>query len=340
MSLDDDLRALADQQYAVLARRQARALGATTPALRHRLRGPDWELVTHRVLRLVGAPRSARQQLMIGVLDAGPGSVVSHRAAAVLWRFPGFSLRTVEVSRPRSARGGEATSVVLHLPRFLPDWHLTERHGIPVTSVARTLFDLAGGIHPARLERLVDSVVARSPSTLQALARMLDELSERGRHGVAAMRSILQDRPKGYVPAASGLERRFERILAEAGEPPLERQVDVGGHEWVGRVDYVDRALRLLFEIDSDLHHTSLVDRAHDACRDERLRAAGWLDVIRLDEHNVWGAPAVVLASVRTARAWARAQLGILAPRIDTPVSILGTRSDARGQVPLPGRTR
>lgn len=58
MTLDADLRAKAEYQHGVLSRAQARALGATTSALRNRLAGPASEAPTSRVLRLVGAPRT------------------------------------------------------------------------------------------------------------------------------------------------------------------------------------------------------------------------------------------------------------------------------------------
>ena len=57
------------------------------------------------------------------------------------------------------------------------------------------------------------------------------------------MGALLLKRPVGYRPPESGLEARFMQILADAGEPPLERQVDLGGHDWIGRVDFLDRAL-------------------------------------------------------------------------------------------------
>lgn len=168
---------------------------------------------------------------------------------------------------------------------------------------------MAGDVHPARLERLVDTVLAKSPSMLAALHAMSEELTGSGRAGMTAMRSVLAARPPGYVAPASGLEARFARILTEAGERPLERQIDLGGHEWVGRVDFYDRALAIVVEIDSDIHHTSLVDRAHDRRRDERLREAGWREIVRVSEDEVWRHPHDAVAKVRTAR---RRAAGIL----------------------------
>jgi len=134
------------------------------------------------------------------------------------------------------------------------------------------------------------------------LHALLAELGGPGRNGVAAMRAALAGRPPGYVATASGLEARFARLLAEAGEAPLQRQVDLGGHAWIGRVDFVDRRLGIVVEVDSDVHHTSPLDRAHDRRRDDRLRAAGWSAVVRVTEDEIWRRPAEAVARVRDAR--------------------------------------
>lgn len=313
MGLDEDLRSLAARQYGLVARRQARALGATTSGLASRLSGRAWEAPTPRVLRLVGSTPGVRQQLMLAVLDAGPHAVVSHESAAALWRLPGFSFSPAHVSRPRRGPGRRSDAAVVHHPRSLPGTHTTERLGIPVTSLARTLVDLAGVVHPGRLERLVDTVATRSPSALVAMRAVAADLRACGRPGAAAMAAVLAARPPDHVPPASGLEARFARVLAEAGEAPLDRQVDVGGHEWLGRVDLLDRRLRVIVEVDSVVHHTSPLDRAADARRDARLHAAGWVEVVRVTEDEVWRRPDLAVARVRAARRRAAARLGDVA---------------------------
>lgn len=149
----------------------------------------------------------------------------------------------------------------------------------------------------------------RSPAVLAGLHRVLDELGGRGRTGTAVVRELLATRPVGAVLPASGLEARVIRILEEAGEPPLERQVDVGGHEWIGRVDLVDSAVGLIVEIDSAAHHSSKLDRERDRRRDEALYAAGWRLVLRIPEDDVWQRPREVVARVRAARRQLRAAL-------------------------------
>lgn len=330
MALDDDMRLLAEVQHSVLAREQARALGATTPALRNRLAGPDWDAPTNRVLRLTGSVHSIRQRLMIAVLDAGAGSAVSHRSAAALWRLPGFGFGSgrIEVNRHRALSYRTSAVAAVHRPRLLPATHVTERSGLPVTTLARTLLDIAPSLHPARLERLVDTVASKSPSVLTSLRTMLHEMKTHGRDGAAAMRLVLAARPDGYVPPASGLEARFAHLLAEAGEAPLERQVDVGGHEWVGRVDFLDRSLGLVVEVDSDLHHTSPMDRAHDRRRDAALLAAGWRAVLRISEDEIWRRPQDAVARVR---AECQRLSFLLVSEIDHQRSISAARTSRAG---------
>jgi very-short-patch-repair endonuclease len=100
----------------------------------------------------------------------------------------------------------------------------------------------------------------------------------------------------------TGLERRFETILRNAGERPMERQVDLGGHSWVGRVDYLDRSLLLVAEIDSVTFHSSRPDVLRDAERDTTLLAAGWRKVLRIPEEWIWYEPWRVVEAVREAR--------------------------------------
>lgn len=180
--------------------------------------------------------------------------------------------------------------------------HVTEVRGIPIATLPRTLFDIAPLVHEDRLDAIIDRLIAKSPGVLEGLRSMLPELAQRGRPGIAVMRRQLAKRPVGYVPVASGLERRFEKLAKEAGVRQLRRQVDVGGHEWIGRVDFVDD-LTLLYEVDSILHHTTPGDVARDAARDRALKAAGFADVVRVPEEDIWYHPGRAVARVRAARA-------------------------------------
>jgi very-short-patch-repair endonuclease len=303
MTLDSDMRALAEGQHAAVARWQLHAAGADDDQVFRRAASGDWDLATPRVLRLVGSPRTPQQAVCVAVLDAGRGAVASHATAAALWRLPGFSFGPLEVTQTRAFRSYSPSVGTLHRPRLLTEAHVTVLDGIRVTTLARTLFDMAPRLHVARLQRVADSVVVRSPGTLLAMHGLLHDLGKRGRPGITKMRTVLAEMPPGYTPPASGLERRFEFLVERAGERALRRQVDVGGHDWLGRVDYLDDVLLIIFEIDSIVHHSSPLAIRRDAERDEALLAAGYRKVVRIFEEEIWYRPDVAVAKVRTARA-------------------------------------
>jgi very-short-patch-repair endonuclease len=104
------------------------------------------------------------------------------------------------------------------------------------------------------------------------------------------MRRLLAERAGAYDPPASNLEARLHAVATQAGVHSLVRQCDVGGADWIGRVDYLDRDRRLVVEVDSDLHHTSLLDEAADAARDAALAGAGYT-VVRIKEQDLWHRP-------------------------------------------------
>lgn len=241
---------------------------------------------------------------MAAVLDAGRHAAASHRSAAALWRLPGFRLDAFDVVWRHDGDHHRVSLGRLHTSRLLPT--TTSRRSTAFPSPrrpARTLFDLAGILDPRRTERAVDNALAKSPALLGAVHRTLPVLAERGRTGITVMRAILDARPAGYIAPASGVEARVIGLLDEAGIA-TRRQVDIGGDDWIGRVDLLVVGTRLVIEVDSARFHTSKLDRERDARRDVELRTAGY-DVLHIAEGEAWHQPTEmvrrVLAAVRCA---------------------------------------
>lgn len=310
MGSDEDLRRLAARQHALVAWEQARALDFTREALRHRVERGEWDRPTRRLLALRGAPPDELRRVMAGVLDAGHGAVAGRRTGAALWRVPGFpGDGTIELTRAHDRVNRSSALARVFPVRYLPDHLLTTVNGIPTVTLPYLLFQLAGSERSDRVERALNTVCTKSPAVLVRLHELLPELAEHGRNGIVFMREWLERNPPGSRPVASGLEGRFARILREAGERPLERQVDLGGHEWIGRSDFLDRELAIVFEVDSLLHHTSELDQAADADRDAKLLAAGFRAVVRIPEEWIWFDQDRAVTRVREARRAARRQL-------------------------------
>ncbi len=225
--------------------------------------------------------------------------MVSHVTAASLWELPGFPLGAIHLSRDQRDTHRASSLAIVHHPRLLPPHHGTVHGGVPVTNVARTLFDLAACLHPLRAERALENALTRGYVSLETLRRITVELLERGRTGSGLMRRLLEERGAGYIPLASGLEGRFLALVVSAGLELPEGQVNLGGASWTARVDFYYRRLRLVIEIDSDLHHSSKLDRASDARRDAALEAAGFR-VMRITEHELRDHPHDVIARLRS----------------------------------------
>ena len=294
------MRELAGRQHGVVSRRQIRALASTRSALRSRLRSSGWEEPTPNVVRLAGSSHSFAQRCMAAVLDVAPEVFVARTTAAALWELPGFTPGTVHVTRSTDASSRTSDLATVHESRYLPAHHTAVQDGIPITTVPRTLFDLAGCLHPGRTERAVDNALRHRFADLEDLRRVTIELLARGRTGSKLMRALLEARGVGYIPTASGLEASFLALLVAAGLELPEGQVDLGGEAWIGRVDFYYRHLRLVIEIDSDLYHTAKLDAESDERRDIALGAAGF-EVLRIRESSIRSSPHEVVAVVRVA---------------------------------------
>jgi very-short-patch-repair endonuclease len=295
-----EVLALAEKQHGVVAQWQARSLGFSSKQVCRRVDQGELERVTANVVRTRGAVPSDRQRAMAAVLDAGPGAVLSHHSAAALWGLPGFDFRDLHVTRLRSGR--RRAPAIEHRPRSLLASHVTELEGIPVTTPARTIFDLAAVVHPYRVARALDTAWSRHLLDGLRIAAVLDDLGKRGRTGTTVMRELLAERGPTWIPPDSGLEGRFHDILGRAGLLKMRRQVDVGGEKWLGRVDFVDEELPLVVQVDSERYHSALIDRQTDQRQTAELEGAGFT-VLRFTDFQVWYRADEVVAGIRKRRA-------------------------------------
>jgi very-short-patch-repair endonuclease len=298
----DALRILTSRQHGVVSRRQLADLGFSRQAVAHAVRTRRLERLSQRVLRLTGTQETAEQVAMAAALDL-PGGAVALQSACGMFRVLGYTIEPVHVLTDRHPnRGGGHLGLIHSTVRWQPS-DITIVRGIPVTTPLRTLCDLAIRIRPDKLSLTCDRMLGQRLLRLDQLRGLAPFLPEGSRNpAVKALTRLIEARPPGYRPAESGLERRFEKIIADAGEAPFERQVNLGDDDgWIGRVDFVDRTNRIVVEVQSDLFHSGLVDRARDRERIARLRRAGWM-VVEVWEDEIWNRPNQVVAKVRAAR--------------------------------------
>jgi len=270
---DAAIAELADRQHGVVARFQLLELGFGRGAIFRRVEAKRLHLV-HRGVYAVGRRRVAREGWwMAAVLACGPGAVLSHRSAAALWDMRGGAPGRVEVIVERRMRGRDG--IRARQAKLLDD-ERTVHAGIPVTTVPRTLLDLAAVVQEHELRRALEEAEIRGLSDPTPLVALVER--HRGHRGVAKLKAALpQLRP---TITKSELERRFLAFVHKAGLPrPLTNQ-------WLAtdlQVDCVWPEQRLIVELDSRAYHGTTAAFERDRKRDRRLVAAQWR-VIRVTD--------------------------------------------------------
>jgi hypothetical protein len=309
--LDIELTRIAVAQAGAIVARQALELGSTYDHLRSRERSGQLRRVQRGLYVHAGFPDTWRQRLWLEVLAAGDGSAVSSAAAEALHGFRRSAPGAIEV---QTSEGGSHHALfgTIHETFWMPMSHITHIDGLPVTSVARTVFDLAGqpkhalafqnellrAHHVKRMTWLVNHAIRDHGMRMVDLDRVLASTGRRGKPGTAIIREIVADLGLDYAPSASELQDLFTEVLGSHGVTPPDEEIDLGTSErWVGRVDFVWRRQRLIVEVDGGQHRAPL-DRRADRARDAALGGEGWT-IIRVTRWDLVNEPENVVARIR-----------------------------------------
>jgi len=298
---------LAARQHGVVGRVQLERAGFTRSAVAHRLEtGRLWRV--HRGVYAVGRPElSCEGTWIAAVLACGAGAVLSHGSAAALWELrperPRASRHVSVPSQSGRSRSRRPTgAIVLHRSATLGPADVTHRRGVPVTTLARTLLDLASALEVRALRSMLREAEYRHRLDLGALSRSLDGTGSSNRHG--RLRRALAPWTPGIGQTESDLEMEFLALCARRRLPSPDLQVTIGGH----RVDFVwpDRAL--IVETDGYEAHRGRAAFGADRAKDRALRAAGY-EVLRFTWSDVVGAPDAVVRELRAALEQRRREL-------------------------------
>jgi predicted transcriptional regulator of viral defense system len=125
---------------------------------------------------------------MAAVLAYGPAALASHQTAGAIWQMRSHSRATVDVTAPVRGRRSVA-GVKLHQVRRLHAGGGTGRDGIPVTTVARTLLDLAEVLRPDELRRVLEEAERLRLLDMRAVDGVLAR--SHGRHGVKPLAALM-----------------------------------------------------------------------------------------------------------------------------------------------------
>lgn len=296
-AIDRVIAELADCSHGVVATRDLLAAGVSATAIKRRAR--DGRLTRlHRGVYAVGHAELPRQgRWMAAVLACGPEGVLGIHDAAALHDLRLSARSSIDVIVP-GVRRRSTKAITVHRHRLALD-EITILDGIPVTTVARTLLDLAGAIGSTAMRRAYE----RAEELRKLDCRQVDAVLGRanGHRGSGALRALLGYDPTPAINALSELERMFCDLVHEAGLPAPLTNVLVDGY----LVDAYWPRARLVVELQGYEHHHRREAFERDHAKQADLKAAGF-EVLVFTYRQVVEQPERVAEVVGTilARRW------------------------------------
>jgi len=208
-------------------------------------------------------------RLLAAVKAGGPGAVLSHWSATELWEF----LDPVEREPHITVPGGSsrrAPGVRIHRSSMLEPGDVTVHRGVPVTSAAWTLLDLAAVAGERTLRIAVRTAQGRRRVAIVQLLELLDRVAPR-----AGTRRLMKVIASGPAPILSVLEDRVLELLLEAGiaHPDVNKPLAIGRRRVIPDFRWPDQ--RLIVEVDGRAWHDGRLAREADAERQAFLEAHG-----------------------------------------------------------------
>ena len=289
-SLDQLIAELADIQHGVIDRWQLRELGLTDDAIQHRIRtgrlhriAPNVYAVGHRTLDL----HAVRLRAVRTFRD---DAFLSHRSAGAVWDMAWDTATTTHVSVMHRRGLAQREGIRLHRPRTLLPEDVTTHRGVPVTTPARTIFDIAATESPWLAERAIEDAENGRIFDLKRVETLLAR-NIPGARTVAALLETVD--PDQQTQLRSTLEAAFLMLSRQHGleRPRWNERVE----GW--RVDAHWPHQRLVVELDSAGFHLSRAAFERDRRQDVDLQSKGWR-VLRFTYLRVKREPEVVIATV------------------------------------------
>lgn len=271
--------ALALTQHAVFGIGQLVALGRVERTIQARAAGSRLHRIHDGVYSLVPPQLLSRDgRFMAAVLACGPGAALSHRSAGALRELIRSDRARIDVTV--ATRGGRRRAgIEIHRSATLRPADVAPAHGIPCTTVSRTLLDLAGVLDRRGLERALDQAAILELLDLDSLTDQIGHNAKR--REAKRLRVALADHLPGSTPTWNEFEERFLRMarVANLPEPEVQQWLDLGDGEPMIRPDFMWRSDRVIVETDGWGSHRTRRSFENDRRRDQRAIAAGWRTV-------------------------------------------------------------
>lgn len=278
---------LAFAQRGAFAGWQLDGRGVPSALRTRRLKSGRWKRAQPGVYILPSAPPTFEQRLWVGWLAVGPQAHVSFESAAQLQSIPNVARERVVMTVQHSGYQ-RLTGIVVHQISDVQPDHLTSVAGLPVTTVPRTIVDLAAVVSPMRLRSIVEESKFAGLTTPVAVGECLSSVARRGKPGVRSLTRVLDLFGDGKATSTSKLEDGLRDVIQTAGLPRPTSQFPFPGRQFTkGCVDFAYPDVKLVIEADGRRWHTRIRDIARDHERDGDAAEEGWLTLRLMYEHII-----------------------------------------------------
>jgi very-short-patch-repair endonuclease len=281
------LAELARRQHGVVSASQLRQIGFPKATIFSGVQRGRLHPI-HRSVYAVGHEALSWEGRCLGAVLASEPAVASHRTAAWIWGLLRSRPGTFHLTAP--SRRHRKEKVVVHFARLEPD-DVTTVDGIPVTSPARTVLDLAPDESVRDLGRLLERADERDLLDRRRFEALLARAG--GHPGRAKFAAALRGYKPEQATLRSGLERRFRRLVLAAGLPRPQANVVVEGYE----LDCYWEAEGFAVELDVYATHGSPRSFEADREREDDLLLAG-IELIRITDVRLEREPRETIARV------------------------------------------
>jgi very-short-patch-repair endonuclease len=292
--LDRRMATIADRQQGVLRRRDLVDLGLSRTQIADRIAKRRLRPM-YRGVYALGHRQLRREGFWLAAVWAcGEGAVLSHWDAAALHDLLPPRGARIHVIRPSNAgRSPDSARIALHRVGTFQPWEGRLIDGIPATTVARTLLDLAPKLRPRALEDLIARADRLRTIDLRAVHHSLQ--AHPRQPGAPRLRSVVDALShRAAADLRSPLETKLLQLCDDHNLPTPRANATIQGL----LVDFHWPGTNLIVETDGYAYHSTPSSFERDRERDQQLTLAGYT-VVRFTYNQVTRTPEAVADRLR-----------------------------------------
>lgn len=288
------LNHLAAQQHYVVGRRQVLESGLDDKYIGYQIGTGRWLRLHDGVYQVDFRPLERKGELMAAILACGPGSMVSHRAAMLLWGMDGIASAPVELTVPFNNHP-IPDGVIVHRTRRKR--HRAEQAGLPITTPERTLLDAASCLPRVVVAKALDSAIRKNLTTVDSVYDTLANKGGRGVKGTRSLRWVVRERIHDTATdSGSEFDLLYHMQMAFLPRPEVQYPLATASGRRVP--DFYWPALNKAVEVDGLDAHASADKLDDDLKRQNELMDLG-IELRRFSAREIRRNPDGVVSQIR-----------------------------------------